>query len=264
MGLLLIRAAFRVKRACGKRGSKRRYESLSSAKTPLLMIVLINTFTLPLQLISQPKSQALCEYLARLLFYSAALMLASPGCFINVRRVLRLLLMAIVAAGSGFSTVFVSTRLAGFSLPREIYALFALLFTADVLMIGSSIRKHKRAASAGRACAGLFTPYCDRAEISDKRKLDSALARNYMEEYSERFANQPFAIREIAIIQEELVKIRMEKLALESGGGKGGPDRLRAVEETAAELLGKLSVRYGFSTGFDDCYLDALCGGRSA
>ena len=261
MGVLLIRTAFRLKRACGKKGSKRWYESLSSAKTPLLMVVFIDTFTLPMQLITPPRFQALSEYFTRLLFYSAAFLLASPGCFLNVRRILRLLLMVFVSAGLSLCVVFTAAHLAGLSLPWKISALFALLIPADVLMIGSFARNHKRAAFVGTS---LFRPYGDRAKIPNEQKLDSALARNFMEEYAERFVNQPYAILEIAAIQRKLTELRLERLALKIEGNGHSHARLQIVEETAAELLGQLDVHFRFNMGFDDYYLDSLCGDKSA
>ena len=260
MGVLLIRAAFRLKRACGKKGSKRWYESLSSAKTPLLMVIFIDTFTLPMQIISLPRFQALSEYLARLLFYSAAFLLASPSCFLNVRRILRLLLMAVVSAGFSLCVVFSAAHLAGLSLPWKISALFALLITADILMIGSFARNYKRAATIG---TNLFRPYGNRAEITDERRLDSALARNFMEEYAERFINQPYAILEITAIQRKLVELRLERLSLKAEDSGQSHTRLQNVEETAAELLGQLDIHFRFNTGFDDYYMDAICGDKS-
>ena len=84
-----------------------------------------------------------------------------------------------------------------------------------------------------------------------------------MEEYAERFINQPYAILEIAAIQRKLTELRRERLALKTEDSGHSHARLQIVEETAAELLGQLDVHFRFNTGFDDYYLDSLCGSKS-
>ena len=127
-------------------------------------------------------------------------------------------------------------------------------------MIGSFARNYKRAATIG---TNLFRPYGNRAEITDERRLDSALARNFMEEYAERFINQPYAILEITAIQRKLVELRLERLSLKAEDSGQSHTRLQNVEETAAELLGQLDIHFRFNTGFDDYYMDAICGDKS-
>ncbi len=88
--------------------------------------------------------------------------------------------------------------------------------------------------------------------------MDRALARDYVQEYSKRMWREPSNASDIANIQKRLDVLRKQREDLRGKSDFLTVHRRRKVESEAADLLGKLTIRYRFSNGFHECPMNLL------
>ena len=192
-------------------------------------------------------------FISRTLFTVTVICLGRPDTILlNVRRLIRLAAMWIVPVAIVFSAVKgVSCLTNTLRISIRGALMLAALVATDVLAVGCLIRyffgnpwkedeKSEVMISKTRTFRDIFYTEAD---------LDLALQRDYLTEYRCRFINDAKDREEIRMIRDRLYVLHEEREILLKT--ECNETRLRRVEAEAAELLGRLSFFFHFTTGFD-------------
>ena len=264
---LLWMAAFSMYIPIQNEDDLKRCRCFVCASLMLLLVFIMDIGTSTVLLIRFPYEQEIIDqFFTRMLFYVAVTLLATPDCVsLNTRRMLRLVVMF----GVIWICFIVATGLFAARIKEQIHTR-TLLFLAslcafDILTIGSIVRFVVTSMRKRRWIKPY--QYKDVEDADGKRNsdtdrneiiLDLSLTRDYYEEYLTRMWNVSFYASDIANIQTRLNYLRGQFSALR---GETSPllfVQQQQIREEMEDLLGKLSVKYGFSNGFNRFSFDCI------